>query len=60
MKVKKSCESSALRKLFLMLERLNFELREKKTERDRDRDKEKEREREREREVCFKNNNRES
>ena len=43
-----------------MLERLNFELREKKTERDRDRDKEKEREREREREVCFKNNNRES
>ena len=41
-----------------MLERLNFELREKKTERDRDR--EKEREREREREVCFKNNNRES
>ena len=43
-----------------MLERLNFELREKKTERDRDRDKENEREREREREVCFKNNNRES
>ena len=33
-----------------MLERLNFELREKKTERDRDRDKEKEREKERERE----------